>query len=536
MIKKRLSAALIFLLTALITVLCAVCFCACNPGGTADTLIVGTTTVVDTLNRLDAGGGRPGYAYTMLSSTLAQIPLAYRTGGEYFSVLCDISNSDDGLYWTFKLKDGFYWHDGVAVSADDLKYTLQNTLSANEYDGISLDGSAVTVKLKSAKVTFLDTLVSVALQPKHVLENVTKDTITDAQSVVGCGPFEFVRRDTAAGTIEFEKFEKYPYADEVELDRVIFKYFASADSMRLALKAGDIDMIWNYGGGLDANAYSELSKSDNLKLISYTTNAIPKVLFFNNTKLTDVMIKSAIKKAIDYEKIARIFGTPQSSLPREGFVAPQVFGYKETQELKRDLNGAKELLKAAGYSEANKFQFELLVRASGDDSQYADLIKTDLEQTGMIAVTLAVKGSDWQSYYQSGAHTASLASITAAGYNFEAGYGTRYLLTTVNSVMQEAGFAKNPVGHGQVAIEDEAGVLTEFGSIRQALADAVKADDALKIAVERYQDYFVNNTPAIALMYDNKVQAISKKVEGACVDDTFGILNAQSFNTLKKAV
>ena len=122
--KKRCAKVLIFLITVVIMTACAVCFSACNTGSTADTLIVGTTTVIDTLNRLDAGGGRPGYAYTMLSSTLAQIPLAYRSGGEYSSLLFDISNSDDGLDWTFNLKDGFYWHDGVAVSADDVKYTL----------------------------------------------------------------------------------------------------------------------------------------------------------------------------------------------------------------------------------------------------------------------------------------------------------------------------------------------------------------------------------------------------------------------------
>ncbi len=536
MFKRKFITVLLIISVAALILSGAVCLAACNAQISDGTLIVGTTTVVDTLNRLDAGGGKPGYAYTMLSSTLAQVPLVYRSRGEFLSVLCDIDCSDDGLSWTFKLKDGFIWHDGVAVCAEDLSYTLKNSLSENDINDICGKDGRVTVRLKQAKASFLNGLVSVTLQPKHILEGVTKDTITDGQSVIGCGPFCFVKRDTSAGTIEFRKFEDYPYAESIEIERVIFRQFGSEDSMRLALKAGELDMLWDYGGGLDANAYSELNGNSKLKFISYPTDAIPKVLFFNNGKLTDVKVKEAIKRAIDYGKIARIFGTPHSALPREGFVAPHVFGYKQTAELKRDLTEAKRLLREAGYSERNKFDFELLVRASGDDSQYADLIKTDLEETGMIAVRLIVKGGDWQSYYQSGAHTASLAGITAAGYSFEAGYGTRYMLTTQNSVMQEAGFIKNPVGHGQIAIDDGFGKLTEFGEIRQALADAQRADGTLEAAAERYQDYFVKYTPAIALMYDSKIQVMSDKLTGAGVDDTFGILNVQSFVSLKKRV
>lgn len=533
--KKSICKICALFLITLFVAISAVTLSACDGDNLSDTLIVGTTDEIDTLNRLEASGGMPGYAYTMLSSTLAQVPIVYRADGEFDSAICDIENSADGLIWRFKLKNTFYWHDGNAVTLADIEYTLKNTVPSQSVAEISIKDGAVEIKLASANILFLDSLISAIIQPKHILSTVTKDSITDVQSVIGCGPFKFADRSLDSGTLTFERFDKYPYAGDISLKYVIFKTFNSADSMYLALKAGEIDTVWSYGGGLGKNEYEDLGANQKLKLLSYSTNAIPKVLFFNNKVMTDTRVKNAIKKAIDYNKLARIFGTSDSCIPREGFVAPNVFGYKETNLLTRDLNGAKALLSQAGYNETSKFQFRLLVRSSGDDSQYADMIKTDLEETGMINVVLEVKGSDWQSYYQEARHMASLATVTAAGYNFDAGYATRYLMTTVNSAMQASGVAKNPVAHGQLEIDDGAGGLTEFGAIRKALDDAVSKNDAFKAAVASYQDYMVAQTPAIALLYGVKTQVVSARLSGYAIDDTFGHINVQSFTTLKKS-
>lgn len=519
---------------ALIVTICALGLAACNKSGTAaDMLAVGTTMTVDSLNRLASTGGDSGYNYLMLSSTLAQVPLVYSEGGRVSSVLCDISVSDDGLKYTFALKDGFKWHDGKDVTVDDLLFTLQSSLGGETAE---LQSGAVAVTLKKPQARFLDSLLGVLIMPKHLLEGETASTITDEKSVIGCGPFKFIKRNIEAGTVEFEKFDGYPYADRVSFKKVVFRCFGSEDTMRLALKAGEIDIIWNYGYGLNADGASDFEKAGGIKLETYTVKAVPKVLFFNNAKLTDTRVKRAIRKAIDYEKIGRIFGTKGASLPREGFVAPDIFGYAQTAQLTRDLAGARALLKEAGYSEDNKFDFELLVRADNNDTQYADLIKTDLEETGLISVKLkSIAGAQqWQAYYRAGSHMASLASVTEAGYGFEAGYATRYLLAADNYVMRDSFPQGNPVCHGNIDIgtPDD---LTEFGGIRQALADAKNLDE-LSEAAAAYQNYIVDNAPCIALLYDSKVQALSKKLEGYRVDATFGILNVQGFVTMKKAV
>lgn len=534
--RKRLLRIPILIAVVLVFTAVLALFCACNNGSAnSDTLIIGTTTVIDSLNRLASTGGEHGYNYTMLSSTLAQVPLVYKSGGEYGSVLCGIRVSDDGLSYDFTLKDGFYWHNGDAVTVNDLEFTLKRNVSADAT--VTLSGNTVTVTLDKVKISFLDGLASVTLMPVRLLAGEIADTITDEKSVIGCGPFKFSERNTDSGTLVFEKFDKYPYAEQVAFKKVIFRIFNSADTMRLALKSGEIDMIWNYGTGLSADSVSDLKTSDNVRLLSYSVKAIPKVLYFNNAKMTDARVKQAVRKAIDYQKIRRIFGTEASALPREGFVAPDIAGYFETAELTRDLDGAKALLAQAGYSTENKFGFELLVRSDTNDTQYADLIKTDLEETGMITVSLKnISGANaWRAYYQAGSHMASLAAVTEAGYNFDAGYATRYLLAAENYVMPPESFPSgNPVCHGNIDI-GQTDNLTEFGEIRQTLADA-KNSEELAAAVKAYELYIVDNAPCIALLYDSKVQALSSKISGYAVDGTFGLLCVQNFVSLKKGV
>lgn len=312
--------------------------------------------------------------------------------------------------------------------------------------------------------TFLTKVSAFTIAPKHLLDGKTKDTVTDEQSVVGAGPFKFTSVDKAAGTITFEKFADYPKANDVKFDKVIFKQYGSQEVLTLALKNGEIDLIFDYAKGLTSDQISALSSQSDVKLISQATKQVPKTLFFNNQKMTNANVKRAIALSIDYDKIRSTFASAGAAPSREGFVGEGIFGYKETPVWTRNLEKAKELLTSEGYSQSNKLRFELLVHAGTNDTQYASLLKTQIEESGLVNVVLVEKGSDWQEYYQAGNHMASLVKITAKGYDFEAGYGTRYTLATNTSMLD----MKNPVAHGQLLVEDEQG-LTEYGKILYAM-------------------------------------------------------------------
>ena len=124
---------------------------------------------------------------------------------------------------------------------------------------------------------------------------------------------------------------------------------------------------------------------------------------------------------------------------------------------------------------------------------------------------------------------ASLATVTEKGYDFEAGYASRYTLATVTSMLAVA----NPVSHGQLQVEVD-GQLTEYGKILKDMQGA-KTTEQLQDAVGRYQDYMVRNVPCVALFYDGTVQGASSKWQGYLVDNAYGIVNIKTFENLKKA-
>lgn len=532
------------LLVIVMVVLASVGFTACKQQDKNKepnrTLVVGTTLTVDSLNRLDANGGKPGYNFDKIASTVSQISAISKIDGKFVSVACNFEVSEDGTIVKLTQKDGYKWHDGKDVTIDDVEFTLKELKVGENYENVVKDGKSLTYTVTIAD-KFLTDVAGYTLFPKHVFENKTKETLTDEESVIGAGPFKYVGKDDNAGTITFEKFQDYPLADKVQFNKVVFKKYGTDDVLALALEKGEIDLIYNYSASLNVHAIDMLSKSDNATLISKATKRVEKVLFFNNQKMTDARVKRAIALSIDYAKLREAFATAGVAPAREGFVGEGIEGYKETSIWQRDLEKAKKLLREAGYSENNKFNFEILVNSSekSSDTQYANLLKDQIEETGLVNVKLTEEGKGWQEYYQKGNHMASLATITPKGYDFEAGYATRYTLATITSMYksekQDPENLKNnwnPVAHGQMLVEKD-GKLTEYGEILTAMKNA-KNKEELNMAVGMYQDFIVKNVICVPFFYSGTTYGVSSKLTGFQFDDSYGVFNVVTFETLKR--
>lgn len=513
---------LVLVLVLIIGVMC-VCFVACDKGANTDcTLVVGTGMSVESLNRLDAMGGAPGYNFDKISTAVSQMQFVQAVGEDMKPMLCEVSTTDNRNF-EFVVKSGYTWHDGVVVSADDVKFTLEKETDGKA-ETISTIENKVNLALKEADPSFVNSLAGVNVLAKHIFDGQTKETLTDEKSVIGCGPFKYAGRDTDAGTITFEKYSAFPNAQNIKFDKIIFKHFANAEVMNLALINNEIDLIYNYSSGLTADSVSALSNRDSVKLISWSnTKRLPKVLYFNsqNERMTKD-VRRALAKAIDYAKIRRLLSSGSSSPSKEGLVPDFVSVAIESPEWTRDLELSKQLLEKEGYTTSNKLNFELLVRTDNNDSQYADLIKTDLEETGLVNVVLIEKATsgEWLEYVQNAKHMALLGTVTAKGFDMGAGLASLYFLPRSSSANA---MLTTPYGNNALEIGDE---RTEFGNIYYSLMGA-QTDEQFLESARVYQEWIVENTPAVALYYDGITQAYSAKLEGDFVIDlTTGILNA----------
>ena len=420
-----------------------------------DTLTVGTTAAIET-----AVFGE--YNFDMLASGVSELPLVYQdTKGEYHPLLATYA-TEDAATWTYTIQDGMTWSDGAPVTAEDILFTLQYDQangSANfeaqtgedgkvteaKYTGYSLsdDKMSISLTLASPNVRELSNMTSFRVMPKHIYEG--KDTVSEAEGRITCGPYVLESFNKEAGTITFAVNEYYPQKPNVE--KIVYQLFGNEDTMYLALQQGDIDMVWAYSAGVAGTYQDVLSTDTNVSLVNVAAANAPAVLAFNNAKglFSDENLRQAVSYALNYEEFKTYFGSAYAEIPNRGFVPSTTVGYTDTEKLTTDTAKADEYMKAAGYTEKNAdgfyvnadgaaAAFTLTVNAAKETHVgYAEMIKTQLEAFG-IQVNLDAVDKDAYNAKTSNKFSennitmeAAIYGYTAAGMGMGNGLGSIYV-------------------------------------------------------------------------------------------------------------
>lgn len=508
-----------------------------------DTLTVGTTAAIET-----AVFGE--YNFDMLASGVSELPLVYQdTKGEYHPLLATYA-TEDAATWTYTIQDGMTWSDGEPVTAEDILFTLQYDQangSANfeaqtgedgkvteaKYTGYTLsdDKMSIFLTLASPNVRELSNMTSFRVMPKHVYEG--KNTVTEAEGRITCGPYVLESFNKEAGTITFAVNEYYPQKPNVE--KIVYQLFGNEDTMYLALQQGDIDMVWAYSTGVAGTYQDVLSTDTNVSLVNVAAANAPAVLAFNNAKglFSDENLRQAVSYALNYEEFKTYFGSAYAEIPNRGFVPSTTVGYTDTEKLTTDTAKADEYMKAAGYTEKNAdgfyvnadgaaAAFTLTVNAAKETHVgYAEMIKTQLEAFG-IQVNLDAVDKDAYNAKTSNKFSennitmeAAIYGYTAAGMGMGNGLGSIYV-------------DGNHAVQGGCQVFDEA-----FSSILDELK-AAKTIEEYYTGAAKLQDYYAAHMPLIALYWDNMMLAYSSKLDNVTVDAVFGLNNVNNWFSITK--
>ena len=210
---------------------------AVGTAGAQDTLTfsVGTTQDIDTLN---VTAGFLVIDYEIWNLTL---PTLTDKAADDFSIRGGLAESwtesDDGLTWTYTLREGLQWSDGEPLTADDIVYTITRSVEEEWQNHISTTGNltatatdertvVVTSSVPDPKLPMLDMYIV----PQHVYETISAEDLPNypADDNVAGGPFRIVERREG----EFVRLEQNPnwYGDEPAMDQVIFQIFENAGS------------------------------------------------------------------------------------------------------------------------------------------------------------------------------------------------------------------------------------------------------------------------------------------------------------------
>ena len=502
---------------------------------------VGTTAAIET-----ATFGE--YNFDMLASGVSELPLVRQDAeGSYHPLLASYE-TEDSVTWVYTIEPGMTWSDGEPVTAEDILFTLEyddangsaNFVSQTDEDGktteakyasyeLSSDAMSISLTLSSANVRELSNMTSFRVMPKHIYEG--KDSVTEAEARVTCGPYMLDSFNKEAGTLTFIPNPYYPL--EPNVGKLTYRLFGNEDTMYLALQNGDLDMTWAYSTGVSGSYQDVLAATDTLTLEAVTAANAPAVLAFNNENglFADENLRLAVSYALDYDSFRTVFGSAYASNPNRGFVPPVTVGYKETEALGQDLDTAAQYMADAGYTEKNADGFYVndagevcaftLTCNAGKEAHvgYAELVKTQLEQFG-IRVNLETLDADSYNAKTSNKFSENNITMEAAIYGFTAaGMGMKNGLASIYVD------GTHPVQGGCQVFDGE------FQSLLAAMGKA-KTVEAYTEAAGALQDWYAAHVPLIALYWDSQILVHSAAYENFTEDAVFGLNNVNTWFTI----
>lgn len=272
--------------------------------------------------------------------------------------------SDDGLVYTFHLREGVKFHDGEEMTADDVVYTAELFLDENNNSPYrnkfiigeepvkweKIDDYTVQATLPQPSSSFLAKTsradeIFFTILPKHILEKCDNLETCDEfnQHPIGTGPFKLVEYVPDQRVVE-EAFDDY-FQGKPGVRQVIRLALPNEQSALAALKSGEIDVATLREAG-NVNAADD---DPNLTVYRYDSNWI-MIARFNmaNPILEDIRVRQAIAHAVDRENLVKAAvgptAKPGNSPINVGWAAnPDIEGLAYDPEL------AKSLLDEAGW-------------------------------------------------------------------------------------------------------------------------------------------------------------------------------------------
>ncbi|HEX5163916.1 MAG TPA: ABC transporter substrate-binding protein [Thermomicrobiales bacterium] len=322
--------------------------------------------------------------------------------------------SDDGLVYTFHLRDGLTFHNGDPLKAEDFVYTFNRTqdeaLASPHANKLANINKAEAVDELTFEMTFNDPFgpflaVACSRGPGRALAPIPKravDEIGEDEFLlkpVGSGPFMLVP-DTMdpQGGFEMVAFENW-YGGRPFLDKIVVKFIPEPASQANALAAGDIDMI----NEVPAQGWDQLEGADGVVLEqSPGTNWIG--LQFNTTRppWDQIDARLAIAKAINKDEFVEKarFGLAD---PSHGAIAPAfAWAFVPLDQLEEnpqayDLDEAKSMAEATGVLDAKP---KLLTGAADDRNEQQ--IRNQLQDLGIDVELDKVEDAVYNDRWQNG--------------------------------------------------------------------------------------------------------------------------------------
>lgn len=273
--------------------------------------------------------------------------------------------SEDGLSYTFKLREDVKFHDGTPFNAEAVKYNFDRILDPatkasnaaallQPYQSSEvLDEYTVRLNLATPSRAFLGNLSQALL---GIVSPAAAQKYGDqlGQHPVGTGPFKFVKWEENAG-IHVERNPDYKWAPELVTNQGA-PYLDGIDFRIVPEEATRIGSVQSKqvlaAETVPPQHILTLEKDPNFQLLQTNTVGLPYTLFFNKDRepWNELKARQAVQLAVDVDTIVKTLylGTYERAWSP---LTPGTFGYDASleQSIKPDIPKANRLLDELGW-------------------------------------------------------------------------------------------------------------------------------------------------------------------------------------------
>ena len=418
--------------------------------------------------------------------------------------------SEDGLTWTFHLREGVKFHDGDVMDSGDVVASIKlasNPDSPSAYSSYTSsfesveapDANTVVIKTERPNPLMLFDVAQLYVLKQEIAEVGTEEQVAD--NVIGTGRYKFVEQ-VKEDHIDLAANEDY-WGEVPAIKNVRFRPITNEATRTATMLTGDVDFTIDVSARdidrLDATEGISVIKQKGLREIYLNLDSREDSPLFPGQKnpMSDVKVRQAMYLAIDEGTIIKNIMNG-CAFEMNSVVPEDYVGYTEVTREAYDPEKAKELLAEAGYPDG----FEVTLDAPNDrymnDEQIAQAVAGYLEKVGIKVNLNLMPKANFFSYIKP---LENKSMFLMTGWSDASGDGLSLMHDMLYTYDREAGNGGVNRGHysnAQVdALVDQA--FTEMDDTKRgelvAEADKIAREDYAYIPLHFEQDtYAIKDT------------------------------------------
>lgn len=319
--------------------------------------------------------------------------------------------SEDGLSYTFHLREGITFHNGDEMDAEDVKLSVDRFIEESWMQFASfavkdceiVDDHTVTINLKYAYGNFLSMLWYCAIIDADYYNSVSTEEF--ARNPIGTGAYKFVEW-TAGQNVKLTANEEY-WNGAPSIKNLTFNFIADTNTALVALETGEADMA--FGTALSAVTFQQAQSNEKLATDSTVGNSFYYTNF--NSSRIPKEVRQALSYAIDRETLNVMITEGTGYVGDMALVEGQEGYTTDVTTYPYDPEKAKQLLAEAG---AEDLVLTFYYGESTDNTKLGETLQAQLSAVGVTLELEPVESGTWWATFEDGGY-----DISRGGYPME---------------------------------------------------------------------------------------------------------------------